>query len=107
MSRCFFLPLSPSPSPSQTEPPKYIFESLFMENKQEKHFELLINFNSQKRLRTIRITISGSFRSDTVSKSYQNLSNLFLSNGRLLDQMTKTLWRKRRHFPDDMQIGFR
>nr|YP_009968158.1 hypothetical protein RF2 [Actinidia setosa]YP_009968177.1 hypothetical protein RF2 [Actinidia setosa]QMX77256.1 hypothetical protein RF2 [Actinidia setosa]QMX77277.1 hypothetical protein RF2 [Actinidia setosa] len=100
-------PPSPSPYPSQIEPPKYIFESLFLENKQEKHFELLINFNSEKRLRTIRININGSFRSNTVSESYQYLSNLFLSNGRLLDQMTKTLWRKRWLFPDEMQIRFR
>ena len=39
-------------------------------------------------------------------KSYQYLSNLFLSNGMLLDQMTKTLLKKRWLFPDETKIGF-
>ncbi|CAN1201868.1 Protein Ycf2 [Linum perenne] len=46
------------------------------------------------------------FRSKTLSESYQYLSNLFLSNGRLLDQMTKALLRKRWLFPEEMKIGF-
>ncbi|KAL4184755.1 hypothetical protein AMTRI_Chr10g2690 [Amborella trichopoda] len=40
------------------------------------------------------------------SESYQHLSNLFLSNGTLLDQMAKTLLRllrKRWLFPDEMK----
>nr|YP_009667401.1 ycf2 [Thalassia hemprichii]YP_009667434.1 ycf2 [Thalassia hemprichii]ATP74958.1 ycf2 [Thalassia hemprichii]ATP74991.1 ycf2 [Thalassia hemprichii] len=45
----------------------------------------------------------GSFRSKIISESYQYLSNLFLSNGTLLDQMTKTLLRKRWLFPVEMQ----
>nr|YP_009828897.1 Ycf2 [Enhalus acoroides]QJC59129.1 Ycf2 [Enhalus acoroides] len=45
----------------------------------------------------------GSFRSKMISESYQYLSNLFLSNGTLLDQMTKTLLRKRWLFPLEMQ----
>ncbi|KAL4184803.1 hypothetical protein AMTRI_Chr10g227350 [Amborella trichopoda] len=37
------------------------------------------------------------------SKSYQYLSNLSLSNGTLLDQMAKTLLRKRWLFSDEMK----
>ena len=44
---------------------------------------------------------NGSFCSNTPSKSYQYLSNLFLSNARLLYQMTK-----RWLFLDEMKIGF-
>ncbi|KAL8214525.1 hypothetical protein R6Q57_003974 [Mikania cordata] len=72
--------------------------------KQEKHFELLIN--RQRWLRTNRSLSNGSFRSNTLSESYQYLSNLLLSNGTLLDQMTIALLRKRWLFPDEMQIGF-
>ncbi|KAF4394719.1 hypothetical protein F8388_015625, partial [Cannabis sativa] len=36
---------------------------------------------------------------------YQYLSKLFLSNGTLLDQMTKTLLRKRWLFPDEMVVA--
>ncbi|GKD38371.1 ycf2 protein [Tanacetum coccineum] len=43
---------------------------------------------------------------DLIETNYQYLSNLFLSNGTLLDQMTKALLRKRWLFPDEMQIGF-
>ncbi|KAL8237042.1 hypothetical protein R6Q59_018123 [Mikania micrantha] len=49
---------------------------------------------------------NGSFRSNTLSKSYQYLSNIFLMNGTLLDQMTKALLKKRWFFPNEMQIGF-
>nr|BDR61609.1 hypothetical protein RF2 [Dichondra micrantha]BDR61631.1 hypothetical protein RF1 [Dichondra micrantha] len=76
----------------------------FIKNTQEKHFELLIN--RQRWLRTNSSLSNGSFRSNTLSESYQYLSNLFLSNGTLLDQMTKTLLRKRWLFPDEMKIGF-
>ncbi|CAI0445493.1 unnamed protein product [Linum tenue] len=31
---------------------------------------------------------------------------MFLSNGTLLDQRTKALWRKRWLFSDEMKIGF-
>nr|YP_010760484.1 Ycf2 protein [Cuscuta polyanthemos]YP_010760536.1 Ycf2 protein [Cuscuta polyanthemos]WEY30459.1 Ycf2 protein [Cuscuta polyanthemos]WEY30460.1 Ycf2 protein [Cuscuta polyanthemos] len=74
----------------------------FFSNKtQKKHFEFLIH--RQKWLRT---NSSLANRSNTVSESYQYLSNLFLSNGPLLDQITKTLLRKRWLFPDEMKIGF-
>ncbi|BBN70089.1 hypothetical protein Prudu_1411S000300, partial [Prunus dulcis] len=57
-------------------------------------------------LRTNSSLSNGFFRSNTPSESYQYLSKLFLSNGTLLDQMTKTLLRKRWLFPDEMKIGF-
>nr|YP_009437061.1 hypothetical chloroplast RF2 [Grammatotheca bergiana]YP_009437084.1 hypothetical chloroplast RF2 [Grammatotheca bergiana]ATG27436.1 hypothetical chloroplast RF2 [Grammatotheca bergiana]ATG27461.1 hypothetical chloroplast RF2 [Grammatotheca bergiana] len=56
--------------------------------------------------RTDRSLSNASFRSHTLSESYQYLSNLFLSNRTLLDQMKKTLVRKRWLFPDDMQKFF-
>nr|YP_009859840.1 Ycf2 [Silene kiusiana]AWX05967.1 Ycf2 [Silene kiusiana] len=83
---------------------KSISKRWFIKNTQEKHFELLIN--RQRWLRTNSSLSNGSFRSNTLSESYQYLSNLFLSNGTLLDQMTKTLLRKRWLFPDEMKIGF-
>ena len=89
---------------SQMNPPISIFQRWFIKNTQEKHFELLIN--RQRWLRTNSSLSNGSFRSNTLSESYQYLSNLFLSNGTLLDQMTKTLLRKRWLFPDEMKIGF-
>nr|YP_010882710.1 hypothetical chloroplast RF21 [Androsace filiformis]YP_010882729.1 hypothetical chloroplast RF21 [Androsace filiformis]WIF27294.1 hypothetical chloroplast RF21 [Androsace filiformis]WIF27313.1 hypothetical chloroplast RF21 [Androsace filiformis] len=89
---------------SQTDPPTSIYKGWFIKNTQEKHFELLIN--RQRWLRTNSSLSNGSFRSNTLSESYQYLSNLFLSNGSLLDQMTKTLLRKRWLFPDEIQIGF-
>nr|YP_011020530.1 Ycf2 [Knoxia roxburghii]YP_011020557.1 Ycf2 [Knoxia roxburghii]WQH62952.1 Ycf2 [Knoxia roxburghii]WQH62977.1 Ycf2 [Knoxia roxburghii] len=84
----------------QTDPPTSIYKRWFIKNTQEKHFELLIN--RQRWLRTNSSLSNGSFRSNTLSESYQYLSNLFLSNGTLLDQMTKTLLRKRWLFPDEM-----
>nr|QXI86363.1 hypothetical protein RF2 [Gentiana producta]QXI86372.1 hypothetical protein RF2 [Gentiana producta] len=89
---------------SQTDPPTSIYKGWFIKNTQEKHFELLINY--QRWLRTKSSSSNRSFRSNTLSESYQYLSNLFLSNGTLLDQMTKTLLRKRWLFPDEMKIGF-
>nr|YP_010239501.1 Ycf2 [Corydalis bungeana]YP_010239518.1 Ycf2 [Corydalis bungeana]QTF74871.1 Ycf2 [Corydalis bungeana]QTF74888.1 Ycf2 [Corydalis bungeana] len=89
---------------SQTDPPTSIYKRWFIKNTQEKHFELLIH--RQRWLRTNSSLSNGFFRSTTLSESYQYLSNLFLSNGRLLDQMTKALLRKRWLFPDEMKIGF-
>nr|YP_010443426.1 hypothetical protein RF2 [Arenaria serpyllifolia]YP_010443445.1 hypothetical protein RF2 [Arenaria serpyllifolia]UTE94300.1 hypothetical protein RF2 [Arenaria serpyllifolia]UTE94320.1 hypothetical protein RF2 [Arenaria serpyllifolia] len=88
----------------QKDTPTSIYKRWFIKNTQEKHFELLIN--RQRWLRTNSSLSNGSFRSNTLSESYQYLSNLFLSNGTLLDQMTKTLLRKRWLFPDEMKIGF-
>uniref|UniRef100_A0AAT9ZMI3 Protein Ycf2 n=1 Tax=Cheniella hechiensis TaxID=3078816 RepID=A0AAT9ZMI3_9FABA len=89
---------------SQTDLPTSISKRWFIKKTQEKHFELLIH--RQRWLRTNSSLSNGSFRSNTLSESYQYLSNLFLSNGTLLDQMTKTLLRKRWLFPDEMKIGF-
>nr|AVN88377.1 hypothetical chloroplast RF2 [Asarum canadense]AVX33684.1 hypothetical chloroplast RF2 [Asarum canadense] len=86
---------------SQTNPPTSLYKRWFIKNTQEKHFELLIH--RQRWLRTDSSLSNGSFRSNTLSESYQYLSNLFLSNGTLLDQMTKALLRKRWLFPDEMK----
>nr|YP_010474380.1 hypothetical protein RF2 [Corydalis benecincta]YP_010474391.1 hypothetical protein RF2 [Corydalis benecincta]UVH68667.1 hypothetical protein RF2 [Corydalis benecincta]UVH68678.1 hypothetical protein RF2 [Corydalis benecincta] len=75
-------------------------KSWFIKNTQENNFELLIH--RQRCQRTNSSLSNGSFRSNTPSESYQYLSNLFLSNGTLVDQMTKTLLRKRWLFPDEM-----
>nr|YP_009764782.1 Ycf2 [Acrocarpus fraxinifolius]YP_009764799.1 Ycf2 [Acrocarpus fraxinifolius]QIS95059.1 Ycf2 [Acrocarpus fraxinifolius]QIS95076.1 Ycf2 [Acrocarpus fraxinifolius] len=88
----------------QTDPSTSMSKRWFIKNTQEKHFELLIH--RQRWLRTNSSLSNGFFRSNTLSESYQYLSNLFLSNGTLLDQMTKTLLRKRWLFPDEMKIGF-
>nr|YP_009584339.1 hypothetical chloroplast RF2 [Aconitum brachypodum]YP_009584357.1 hypothetical chloroplast RF2 [Aconitum brachypodum]YP_010031186.1 hypothetical chloroplast RF2 [Aconitum pendulum]YP_010031204.1 hypothetical chloroplast RF2 [Aconitum pendulum]YP_010127538.1 hypothetical chloroplast RF2 [Aconitum flavum]YP_010127555.1 hypothetical chloroplast RF2 [Aconitum flavum]YP_010313351.1 hypothetical chloroplast RF2 [Aconitum stylosum]YP_010313367.1 hypothetical chloroplast RF2 [Aconitum stylosum]W len=88
---------------SKKKTPTSIYKRWLIKNKQEKHkhFELLIH--RQRWLRTNSSLSNGSFRSNTLSESYQYLSNLFLSNGTLLDQMTKTLLRKRWLFPDEMK----
>nr|DBA09517.1 TPA_asm: Ycf2 protein [Corydalis boweri]DBA09527.1 TPA_asm: Ycf2 protein [Corydalis boweri] len=85
---------------SLTSPPKSLAESWFSKNTQENNFELLIH--RQRCQRTNSSLSNGSFRSNTLSESYQYLSNLFLSNGMLVDQMTKTLLRKRWLFPEEM-----
>nr|YP_010179504.1 hypothetical chloroplast RF21 [Allium plurifoliatum]YP_010179522.1 hypothetical chloroplast RF21 [Allium plurifoliatum]QUV76121.1 hypothetical chloroplast RF21 [Allium plurifoliatum]QUV76139.1 hypothetical chloroplast RF21 [Allium plurifoliatum] len=86
---------------SQTNSSTSISRHRFIKNTQENHFELLIH--RQRWLRPNSSLSNGSFRSNTPSESYQYLSNLFLSNGTLLDQMAKTLWRKRWLFPDEMK----
>nr|YP_010179590.1 hypothetical chloroplast RF21 [Allium sikkimense]YP_010179608.1 hypothetical chloroplast RF21 [Allium sikkimense]QUV76207.1 hypothetical chloroplast RF21 [Allium sikkimense]QUV76225.1 hypothetical chloroplast RF21 [Allium sikkimense] len=86
---------------SQTNSSTSISRHRFIKNTQEKHFELLIH--RQRWLRPNSSLSNGSFRSNTPSESYQYLSNLFLSNGTLLDQMAKTLWRKRWLFPDEIK----
>nr|UCS40777.1 hypothetical protein RF2 [Astragalus nuttallianus var. imperfectus] len=90
---------------SQTEKQywKYINQPWFMKNPQEKHFEFLIH--RQRWLRTNSSSTNGFFRSNTLWESYQYLSNLFLSNGTLLDEMTKTLLRKQWLFPDEMVVA--
>nr|QXO02874.1 Ycf2 [Cheirostylis montana]QXO02886.1 Ycf2 [Cheirostylis montana] len=85
----------------QTNPSTSMYKRWFIKNTQEKYFELLIH--RKRWFRTNSSLSNGSFRSNTLSESYQYLSNLFLSNGTLLDQMTKTLLRKRWLFPDEMK----
>ncbi|URD79735.1 hypothetical protein MUK42_02600, partial [Musa troglodytarum] len=86
---------------SQTNPSTSMYKRWFIKNTQEKHFELLIH--RQRWLRSNSPLSNGSFLSNTLSESYQYLSNLFLSNGTLLDQITKTMWRKGWLFPDEMK----
>nr|YP_010475870.1 hypothetical protein RF2 [Corydalis pseudoadoxa]YP_010475898.1 hypothetical protein RF2 [Corydalis pseudoadoxa]UVH70157.1 hypothetical protein RF2 [Corydalis pseudoadoxa]UVH70185.1 hypothetical protein RF2 [Corydalis pseudoadoxa] len=85
---------------SLTSAPKSLSQNWFSKNTQENNFELLIH--RQRCQRTNSSLSNGSFRSNTLSESYQYLSNLFLSNGTLVDQMTKTLLRKGWLFPDEM-----
>jgi len=68
----------------------------------EQNFELLID--RQRQFRTNSSLSNELFRSNTLSESYQYLSNLFLSNGTLLAQITKTLLRKRWLFPEEMVV---
>nr|YP_010293014.1 hypothetical protein RF2 [Eriocaulon alpestre]YP_010293031.1 hypothetical protein RF2 [Eriocaulon alpestre]YP_010473212.1 hypothetical protein RF2 [Eriocaulon faberi]YP_010473229.1 hypothetical protein RF2 [Eriocaulon faberi]ULQ65804.1 hypothetical protein RF2 [Eriocaulon buergerianum]ULQ65295.1 hypothetical protein RF2 [Eriocaulon alpestre]ULQ65312.1 hypothetical protein RF2 [Eriocaulon alpestre]ULQ65821.1 hypothetical protein RF2 [Eriocaulon buergerianum]UVH66235.1 hypothetical protein len=88
---------------SQMDPPTSMYKRWFTNNTQEKHLELLIHRQRCLRTNTNSSLANGSFRSNTLSESYQYLSNLFLSNGTLLDQMTKTLLRKRWLFSDEMK----
>nr|YP_009340542.1 hypothetical chloroplast RF2 [Porterella carnosula]YP_009340551.1 hypothetical chloroplast RF2 [Porterella carnosula]APQ40114.1 hypothetical chloroplast RF2 [Porterella carnosula]APQ40125.1 hypothetical chloroplast RF2 [Porterella carnosula] len=82
---------------------KSMRKSWIFQETQEKRFEMVT-----QRRKGFRKTNSstGSFRSNTLSESYQYLSNLFLSNRTLVAQMQKTLVRKRWLFPDDMQKFF-
>nr|WCQ78592.1 hypothetical chloroplast RF21 [Galeola lindleyana]WCQ78594.1 hypothetical chloroplast RF21 [Galeola lindleyana] len=84
---------------SQKNPPTSIYKRWFIKNTQE--FEFLIH--RQRWFRTKSSLSNGSFRSNILSESYQYLSKFFLSNGTLLDQMTKTLLRKRWLFLDEMK----
>nr|YP_010601414.1 hypothetical protein RF2 [Ceratocephala testiculata]YP_010601431.1 hypothetical protein RF2 [Ceratocephala testiculata]QFV18864.1 Ycf2 [Ceratocephala falcata]QFV18881.1 Ycf2 [Ceratocephala falcata]WAL35703.1 hypothetical protein RF2 [Ceratocephala testiculata]WAL35704.1 hypothetical protein RF2 [Ceratocephala testiculata] len=86
---------------SQRKSPKSLYKRWLIKKARQKYFELLIR--RQRWLRTNSSLSNGSFRSNTLFESYQYLSNLFLSNGTLLDQMTKTLLRKRWLFPDEMK----
>ncbi|KAL4010043.1 hypothetical protein IC575_030520 [Cucumis melo] len=79
-----------------------LHKPLFIKNAR-KVLRLLIH--RQRWLRTNSSLSNGFFRSNTPSESYQYLSNLFLSKGTLLDQMTKTLLRKRWLFPDEMVVA--
>nr|YP_010892211.1 hypothetical chloroplast RF2 [Ludwigia hyssopifolia]YP_010892228.1 hypothetical chloroplast RF2 [Ludwigia hyssopifolia]WJO89907.1 hypothetical chloroplast RF2 [Ludwigia hyssopifolia]WJO89924.1 hypothetical chloroplast RF2 [Ludwigia hyssopifolia] len=90
--------------PTQEDPPKSVRADWFFPNMEEKDFEF---WKRRKRwLKTSSSLSNEFFRSNNPSEYYQYLSNLFLSNRRLLDQMTKTLLRKRWLFPDEMKIGF-
>nr|AIJ28034.1 hypothetical chloroplast RF21 [Trifolium lupinaster] len=84
---------------------KYLNKRWFRKNtqEQEKNFELLID--RQRWFRTNSSLSTGFSRSNTLSESYQYLSNLFLSNGTLLAQITKRLLRKRWLFPDEMVVS--
>nr|YP_009414771.1 hypothetical chloroplast RF2 [Platycodon grandiflorus]YP_009414796.1 hypothetical chloroplast RF2 [Platycodon grandiflorus]ARR27774.1 hypothetical chloroplast RF2 [Platycodon grandiflorus]ARR27789.1 hypothetical chloroplast RF2 [Platycodon grandiflorus]UBK12175.1 hypothetical chloroplast RF2 [Platycodon grandiflorus]UBK12200.1 hypothetical chloroplast RF2 [Platycodon grandiflorus]UXO94473.1 hypothetical chloroplast RF2 [Platycodon grandiflorus] len=80
---------------------------LFAETQEKRFEELLHRRRWLIRAKSSLSKSNESFRSNTLSESYQYLSNLFLSNGTLVDQMQKTLVRKRWLFPDDIQKFFR
>nr|YP_010621305.1 hypothetical chloroplast RF2 [Cuscuta europaea]WBF90851.1 hypothetical chloroplast RF2 [Cuscuta europaea] len=75
-----------------------------IKKKEQKHFKFVSH--RQRWLRNKGSFSNESFCSSTLSESYHYLSNMFLSNGTLFDQMTKTLLRKKWLFPDEMKIGF-
>nr|YP_009657241.1 hypothetical chloroplast RF2 [Medicago laciniata]QCO74139.1 hypothetical chloroplast RF2 [Medicago laciniata] len=81
---------------------KYLNKRWFRKNMPEQNFELLID--RQRQFRTNSSLSNELFRSNTLSESYQYLSNLFLSNGTLLAQITKTLLTKRWLFPEEMVV---
>ncbi|KAL6492194.1 Protein Ycf2 [Orobanche gracilis] len=83
---------------------KDISKAWFLKNVHENHLEWLIN--RQRWFKNHILSDNESFRSNALSESYQYLSTLFLSNETLLDQMTKTLLRKRWLFPDEIQNLF-
>ncbi|KAL6557725.1 Protein Ycf2 [Orobanche minor] len=72
---------------------KDISKAWFLKNVYENHLEWLIN--RQRWFKNHILSDNEFFRSNALSESYQYLSTLFLSNETLLDQMTKTLLRKR------------
>ncbi|CAN6482991.1 unnamed protein product [Victoria cruziana] len=76
---------------SQINSPTSIYKCWLIKNMQEKYFELLFHCYRWLRTNTNSSLSNGSFCSNTLSESYQYLSNLFLSNnGTLLDQMINT-----------------
>nr|YP_010565500.1 hypothetical chloroplast RF21 [Yoania squamipes]UZA66562.1 hypothetical chloroplast RF21 [Yoania squamipes] len=87
---------------SQKNTPTSIYKRWFIKNTQEKHLKVLIH--RQKRcFRTNSSLSNGSFRSNTLSESYQYLSNLFLYNETLLNKIKETLLRNRWLFPDEIK----
>nr|YP_010219340.1 hypothetical chloroplast RF21 [Ensete ventricosum]YP_010219361.1 hypothetical chloroplast RF21 [Ensete ventricosum]UCC34371.1 hypothetical chloroplast RF21 [Ensete ventricosum]UCC34392.1 hypothetical chloroplast RF21 [Ensete ventricosum] len=99
MSKRLFITITSNTSKTNFSRPMY--KRWFIKNTQEKHFESLIH--RQRCLRSNSPLSNGSFLSNTLSESYQYLSNLLLSNGTLLDQITKTMSRKGWLFPDEMK----
>nr|UDZ61537.1 hypothetical protein RF2 [Albidella nymphaeifolia] len=81
--------------------PKLAIQGWFSRSRQEKHCEWLMD-RKQRCLRAKSSLDNESFRSNTLSESYQYLANLFLSKERLLDQMTKTLLRTKWLSRDEM-----
>ena len=83
--------------------PLFIYQRWLIENTGEKvdRFESLIH--RQKWLGTNSLLSNESILYNTLFESYQYLSNLFLSNRMLLDQMTKTLLEKKWLFPNEIE----
>nr|YP_009456274.1 conserved hypothetical protein ycf2 [Vanilla pompona]YP_009456284.1 conserved hypothetical protein ycf2 [Vanilla pompona]AUJ22487.1 conserved hypothetical protein ycf2 [Vanilla pompona]AUJ22488.1 conserved hypothetical protein ycf2 [Vanilla pompona] len=85
------------PKELRKNPSTSMYKGWFIKNTEE--FELLIHRKS----RTNSSLSKESFRSKILTESYQYLSNFFLSNQTLLDQMTKTLLRKKWLFLNEMK----
>nr|YP_010309947.1 hypothetical protein MRX01_pgp025 [Larix griffithii]UMY72448.1 hypothetical protein [Larix griffithii] len=83
--------------------PLFTYQRWLIENPREKvdRFESLIH--RQRWLGTNSLLSNESFLYNTLSESYQYLSNLFLSNRMLLDQLTKTLLDKKCLFPNEIE----
>nr|YP_010184960.1 Ycf2 [Pseudotsuga brevifolia]QVH34639.1 Ycf2 [Pseudotsuga brevifolia] len=83
--------------------PLFTYQRWLIENPREKvdRFESLIH--RQRWLGTHSFLSNESFLYNTLSESYQYLSNLFLSNRMLLDQLTKTLLDKKCLFPNEIE----
>ncbi|CAL5182870.1 unnamed protein product [Lathyrus oleraceus] len=81
---------------------KYLNERWFTKNMREQNLKFLSN--QERWFRTNSSVSNEFFRSNTLYESYQYLSNLFLSNGTLLAQLTKTLLSKKWLFPDEMIV---
>nr|YP_009366299.1 Ycf2 [Aloysia citrodora]YP_009366318.1 Ycf2 [Aloysia citrodora]ARJ61842.1 Ycf2 [Aloysia citrodora]ARJ61843.1 Ycf2 [Aloysia citrodora]UVF35516.1 Ycf2 protein [Aloysia citrodora]UVF35536.1 Ycf2 protein [Aloysia citrodora]UVF36543.1 Ycf2 protein [Aloysia citrodora] len=79
-------------------------QDFFLLLKNPQHYELWAARQKWWMGRTNRSFSNESFRSNTLSESYQYLSTLFLSNGTRFDQLTKTLLRKRWIFTDELDI---
>nr|YP_009243520.1 ycf2 [Pinus armandii]AJT70433.1 ycf2 [Pinus armandii]UDN39188.1 Ycf2 [Pinus armandii]UDN39262.1 Ycf2 [Pinus armandii] len=82
----------------------YLYKCWLIENSRERvdRFQSLIH--RQKRwLGTNSLLSNESFLYNTLFESYQYLSNLFLSNRVLLDQITKTLLEKECLFPNEIE----
>ena len=83
--------------------PSFTYQRWLIENpiKKVDRFESLIHH--KRCLGTNSLLSNESFLYNTLSESYQYLSNLFLSNRMLLDQMTKTLLEKKWLFPNEIE----
>jgi len=89
-------------SASQKKLFKSMYTSWFVKNMQDKHFDSFIDHQRWLRTNSSLSLSNDSFRSNTLLESYQYLSNLFLSNERLFDQMAKRLLRTGWLFPDEI-----
>nr|AET47076.1 hypothetical chloroplast protein [Pinus nigra] len=83
--------------------PIYSYNRWLTENSRERvdRFQSLIH--RQRWLGTNRLLSNESFLYNTLFESYQYLSNLFLSNRMLLDQITKTLLENKWLFPNEIE----
>nr|YP_010038161.1 Ycf2 [Trithuria lanterna]YP_010038188.1 Ycf2 [Trithuria lanterna]QII42273.1 Ycf2 [Trithuria lanterna]QII42300.1 Ycf2 [Trithuria lanterna] len=90
---------------SQLEyPPRSLAERVFVIKKLHEEDWKWVLRNERWVLTNTTTSLPNSFHSNTPSESYQYLSNLFLSNnGRLLEQIEKTLGRKKLLLPDELK----